>query len=153
MEPRMNVPAVAPHLYKAMLGFETAVRRSLPAGLLHLVKLRASQVNGCAFCVDMHAHDAKADGETDERLFSVVAWREAPYFSDAERAALALTEAATRLADRPDPVPDAVWDEAAAHFDEPTLAALVMAIAAVNSWNRMCVSTGQIAGAHRRAAA
>ncbi|MFD9893800.1 carboxymuconolactone decarboxylase family protein, partial [Amycolatopsis sp. NPDC059027] len=98
------------------------------------------------FCVDMHARDAKKAGETDERLWSVAAWREAPYYTDEERAALALTEAATRLADRSDPVPDDVWDDAADHFDEESLAALVVAIAAINAWNRINVTTRQLAG-------
>ena len=89
-----------------------------------LVHLRASQINGCSVCVDMHARELKKAGETDERLFAVAAWRDTPYFTDAERAALALTEAVTRLSDRPDPVPDEIWDEAARHYDETALAAL-----------------------------
>jgi AhpD family alkylhydroperoxidase len=153
MEPRMNPFTAAPEMYKAMRGFDATVRRSVPATLLHLVKLRVSQINGCAYCVDMHAHEARADGETDERLFALPAWREAPYYTEAERAALALAEAATRIADRPDPVPDEVWAAAAAHHDEPALAGLVMAIAAINSWNRISVATAQVAGAHRRPAA
>jgi AhpD family alkylhydroperoxidase len=110
------------------------------------VHLRASQINGCAVCVDMHARGAKNAGEADERLSTVAAWREAPYFSDAERAALALTEAATRLANRADPVPDEVFDEAARHYDEPALAALIVHIAAINAWNRLNVTTRQPAG-------
>ena len=153
MEPRLNPFTSAPEMYKAMGAFEAAVRRSVPSTLLHLVKLRVSQINGCAYCVDMHAHDARAEGETDERLFALAAWREAPYYTDAERAALALAEAATRLADRPDPVPDEVWETATEHFDEPALGALVMAIAAINSWNRISVATAQVAGSHRRTAA
>jgi alkylhydroperoxidase family enzyme len=94
----------------------------------------------------MHARSLKKSGETDERLFSVAAWRDAPYFTDAERAALALTEAATRLSDRADPVPDEIWDEAARHFDEQKLAALVLAIAVINVWNRLNVTTRQVAG-------
>ena len=152
MEPRINPAQAAAESYRAMLGFEASVRQRLPHSLHELVKLRASQINGCAYCVDMHAHDAKAAGETDERLFALAAWREAPYYTEPERAALALTEAATRLADRVDPVPDEVWDEAARHFDDETLATLVMAIAAINSWNRIAISTRQIAGSHRAAA-
>ena len=94
----------------------------------------------------MHARDLKKAGETDERLFAVAAWREAPYFTDAERAALALTEAATRLSDRADPVPDEIWDEAARHYDEPALAGLIINIALINFWNRINVTTRQVAG-------
>ncbi|GAT67946.1 carboxymuconolactone decarboxylase family protein [Planomonospora sp. ID91781] len=151
MKARMNVGELAPEAYKAMLGLEGFLRTStLPHATLELVKLRASQINGCGFCVDMHAHEAKKAGESDERLFSVAAWREAPYFTDAERAALALAEEATRLADRGEAVPDAVWEEAARHHDEKTLAALVVAIATINAWNRICVTTRQIAGSYRQ---
>jgi AhpD family alkylhydroperoxidase len=124
-----------------------AVRHSgVPATTLYLIELRASQINGCSVCVDIHSRELKFAGETDERIFAVAAWREASYFSDAERAALALTEATTRLADRPDPVPDEVWDEAARHYDEPALAALVVAIAAINTWNRLNAATRQVSG-------
>jgi AhpD family alkylhydroperoxidase len=108
--------------------------------------LRASQINGCGVCVDMHAREMKQAGETDERLFAVVAWRDTPYFSDAERAALALTEAVTRLSDRADAVPDDIWDEAARHYDERALAGVLLAIATINVWNRLNASTRQIAG-------
>jgi AhpD family alkylhydroperoxidase len=118
----------------------------VPATTLALVHLRASQINGCGLCLDMHARHLKDLGESDERLFAAAAWREAPYFTAAERAALALTEAATRLSDRADAVPDAIWDEAARHYDEPALAALVIGIAAINAWNRINVATRQIAG-------
>jgi AhpD family alkylhydroperoxidase len=114
--------------------------------IFDLVHLRASQINGCSVCVDMHARMAKRKGETDERSFTVAAWRDAPYFTDAERAALALTESVTRLSDRPDPVPDDVWNEAARHFDEKQLAALVLSIAVINVWNRLNVTTRQVAG-------
>jgi AhpD family alkylhydroperoxidase len=118
----------------------------LPRSMVDLVSLRASQINGCTVCLDMHHRAAKQAGESDERMFTVAGWRHAPYFSPAERAVLALTEAATRLSDRADPVPDAIWDEAAKHFDERALAALVVHIAAINTWNRLNVTTGQIAG-------
>ena len=118
----------------------------LPKATIDLVHLRASQINGCAVCVDMHSRGAKKAGETDERLFTVAAWRESPYFNDAERAALALAEAATRLSDRADPVPDEIWAEATRHYDEPALAALILAIATVNVWNRLNVTTRQVAG-------
>jgi AhpD family alkylhydroperoxidase len=119
----------------------------VPPATLELVHLRASQINGCSFCVDWGARSAKKAGETDERLFAVAAWREAPYFTDAERAALALTEAVTRLADRADPVPDSIWDEAARHYDEQALAALLIEIAMINVWNRFNVAVRQPAGA------
>jgi AhpD family alkylhydroperoxidase len=112
-----------------------------------LVHLRASQINGCSVCVAMHARELKDAGEADERIFSVAAWRDTPYFTDAERAALDLTEAVTRLADRPDPVPDAVWNEAARLYDEPALAALILSIAQINVWNRLNAAVRQVAGA------
>jgi AhpD family alkylhydroperoxidase len=121
----------------------------VPAKTLELVHLRASQINGCSFCVDSGARSAKKAGETDERLFAVAAWREAPYFTDAERAALALTEAATRLADRADPVPDEIWEEATHHYDEQGLAALILMIAVTNLFNRLNATTRQVAGSQK----
>jgi AhpD family alkylhydroperoxidase len=112
-----------------------------------LVHLRASQINGCSSCVDAGPRYARQAGESDERLFAVAAWRDAPYFTDAARAALALTEALTRLGDRTDPVPDAIWNEAARHYDEPALAALALSIATTVVFNRLNVATRQIAGA------
>ncbi|WP_437684083.1 carboxymuconolactone decarboxylase family protein [Sorangium sp. So ce131] len=141
--PAMLIPGVLQPIY-ALVG---AVKKSgVPARTLELAHLRASQINGCGFCVDVGARDMKKAGETDERLFAVAAWREAPYFTDAERAALALAEAATRLSDRADPVPDDVWEEAARHYDEPALAALILHIALTNFFNRVNVATRQIAG-------
>ena len=122
------------------------VTEEIPIKTLGLVHLRASQINGCSLCVDMHPRMMRKHGETDERLFAVAAWRDAPYFTPAERAALALTEHVTRLADRADPVPDAIWNEAAEHFDEKALAALLLGIAAINVWNRLNVATRQIVG-------
>jgi AhpD family alkylhydroperoxidase len=119
----------------------------VPPATLELVHLRASQINGCSACVDGGTKSARKAGETDERLAAVAAWREAPYFSDAERAALALAEAATRLADRPDPVPDEIWDAAASHYDEKGLAAIVLMIAVTNLFNRLNATTRQVAGA------
>src|SRR2546429_1510690 len=114
MHARMNHPVlVVPDAMKALQALGELTKNSLPEKLLELVHLRASQINGCSVCVDMHPKIARKLGETDERLFAVSAWRDAPYFSDAERAALALTEAVTRLADREDPVRDAIWNEAA----------------------------------------
>ena len=114
--------------------------------LLELMHLRASQINGCGVCAVQHPKIARKLGETDDRIFAVAAWRDAPYFTDAERAALALTEAATRLADTAGAVPDEIWDEAARHYDEQELAALVLAIASINVWNRLNVATRQVAG-------
>ena len=118
----------------------------VPDKTLGLAHLRASQINGCSLCVDGGVRHARKAGESDERLFAVAAWREAPYFTDAERAALALIEAVTRLSDRADPVPDAIWDEAARHFDERALAALVLSIATTNLFNRLNAATRQLAG-------
>ncbi|MCP9951550.1 carboxymuconolactone decarboxylase family protein [Actinomadura madurae] len=141
MQARMNVVKPAAAGYKAMLALESYINGSpVPQSTLELVRLRVSQINGCAFCVNMHATDAKKAGETDERLWSVSAWREAPFFTDEERAALALAEAATRIGENPDGVSDDVWNDAADHYDEESLAALVMVIAAINAWNRINVT-------------
>jgi AhpD family alkylhydroperoxidase len=121
-------------------------KTGVPARTLELVNLRASQINGCSVCVDGHPRIARKLGETDERLFAVAAWRDSPYFTEAERAALALAEAVTRLDDRSDPVPDEVWEEAARHYDETALAGLVLAIANINVWNRLNVATRQPGG-------
>jgi AhpD family alkylhydroperoxidase len=148
MQARMNNPAqVIPDAMNAILALLKATRKGgVPQATLELVHLRASQINGCSFCVDSGARSARKAGETDERLFAVAAWREAPYFTDAERAALALTEAVTRLSDRTDPVPDAIWDEAARHYDEQGLAALTLMIATTNLFNRLNATTRQVAG-------
>lgn len=118
----------------------------VPQHTLDLVHLRASQINGCSFCVVGGIQHARKAGETDERLFAVAAWREAPYFTDAECAALALAEAVTRIGDRSDPVPDEIWAEAARHYDERALAALVLWIGITNLYNRINVATRQPAG-------
>jgi AhpD family alkylhydroperoxidase len=146
MQPRIEQPAqTVPGAMQALLELGNAIKQvGLPVTTRHLLHLRASQINGCSVCVDMHSRELKAAGEPDERISTVAAWRETPYFTDAERAALALSEAATRLADRSDPVPDAVWDEAARHYDEAQLAALVLSIATVNTWNRLNAATRQI---------
>ena len=148
MQARMKNPAMLfPEAMKALQAVGESVKNSgVPSKLLELIHLRASQINGCSVCVDLHVRLAKAAGENDERLFAVAAWRDAPYFTDAERAALALTEAVTRLSDRSDPVPDDVYDEATRYFDERTLAALILAIANISVWNRLNVTTRQIAG-------
>ena len=148
MQARMNHPAmVVPDAMKTLQALGALTQKALPEKLAELVHLRASQINGCSACVDMHPRLARKSGETDERLFSVAAWRDTPYFTEPERAALALTEALTRLSDRADPVPDAIWSEADKHFDEPTLAALILAIANINVWNRLNVAVRQPAGA------
>jgi AhpD family alkylhydroperoxidase len=148
MQARMNNPVfIVPDAMQALLALGTSTKKGgVPTRTLDLVNLRASQINGCSVCVEMHAQDLKKGGETDQRVFAVAAWREAPYFTDAERAALALTEAATRLSDRADPVPDEIWDEAARHYDERALSALIIAIANINVWNRLNVTTRQVAG-------
>ncbi|WP_456660763.1 carboxymuconolactone decarboxylase family protein [Bradyrhizobium sp. JR3.5] len=148
MKARMNHPVmVVPDAMKALQALSESTKQALPEKLLELVHLRASQINGCSVCVDMHPKLARRAGETDERLFAVGAWRDTPYFTEAERAALALTEAVTRLSDREDPVTDAVWDEAAKHFNEQQLASLVLGIAAINVWNRLNVAVRQPVGA------
>jgi len=148
MQARMNNPAVVlPDAMAALQAFgKSAEKGDVPSATIGLVQLRASQINGCSVCVDSHPRFMKKAGETDDRLFAVAAWRDAPYFSDAERAALALAEAVTRLADRADPVPDEIWDEAARHYDEQALAALIIAIATINVWNRLNVAIRQVAG-------
>ncbi|HEX4034897.1 MAG TPA: carboxymuconolactone decarboxylase family protein [Solirubrobacteraceae bacterium] len=148
MQPRIENPAVAaPDVMKALQQLGAAAKKSgLPETTLLLVEVRASQINSCSVCLDMHTRELKGAGETDERINMIAAWREAPYYSDAERSALALTEAVTRIADRADPVPDEVWDAAARHYDEAQLGALVVAIAAINTWNRINAATRQITG-------
>ncbi len=148
MQARLKNPAmINPEAMQALYALSKSTeKRGVPERTLGLVHLRASQINGCSVCLDMHARMMKKAGETDERLFAVAGWRDAPYFTEAERAALALTEAATRLSDRSDPVPDDVWEEAARHYDEQALAALVIAIATINVWNRLNVVTRQVAG-------
>jgi AhpD family alkylhydroperoxidase len=143
-----NPAAIIPDAMQAIQALNAATGQGGVSALtLGLVHLRASQVNGCSFCCDSGSRHARASGETDERLFSVAAWRDAPYFTGAERAALALTEAVTRLSDRADPVPDEIWDEAARHYDERGLAALILMIATTNVFNRLNVTTRQVAGA------
>jgi AhpD family alkylhydroperoxidase len=148
MQARMKNPAlVVPGAMQALQGLAAAVEKGgVPKRTLGLVHLRASLINGCGVCLDLHARGAKAEGESDERLLTVAGWRDAPYFTDAERAALALTEAVTRLSDRSDPVPDTIWEEAARHYDERALGALILWIALANVWNRLNVTTNQVAG-------
>lgn len=149
MQPRMKNPAaVLTDAFPAVQQLLGAARTGgVPDSTLELVHLRASQINGCSACVHGGAFSARKAGVDDKRINTVAAWRETPYFSDAERAALALTEAATRLADKSEGVPDAIWDEAAGHFDEKGLAAIVLTIATTNMLNRLNATTRQIAGA------
>ncbi|NLE79603.1 MAG: carboxymuconolactone decarboxylase family protein [Rhodococcus sp.] len=148
MQARMNNPVkVLPKAMKALYALSTSTDDGgVPASTIHLVHLRASQINGCGVCVDMHVKEARKDGDTDERLHAVAGWRDTPYFDDAERAALALTESVTRLSDRSDAVPDDVWNEATRYYDEAQMSALLVQIAAINAWNRLNVSTKQVAG-------
>ena len=148
MKPRIKNPAaVVPNAMTALLNLaKVAESSAIPARTLSLVHLRASQLNHCAVCVDMEIKKS-AERETAQRLGAVAVWRDAPFFTEAERAALALTESVTRLADRDDAVSDAVWAEAARHYDEPQLASLVLYISITNVWNRLNVATRQVAGA------
>jgi AhpD family alkylhydroperoxidase len=149
MHARMKNPVfVLPDAYQALLALNKSTEKAgVPAVTHQLVHLRASQINGCSVCVNMHAEELKKAGETDQRIFTVAAWRDTPFFTDAERAALALAEALTRIADQSDPVPDEIWDEAAKHYDEKALAALVLTIAQINVWNRVNIAVRQVAGA------
>ena len=142
-----NPAALVPGAMQAIQGLIGAVHKAgTPDKVLQLAHLRASQINGCAACIDGGVKHAKQAGESDERLFTVSAWREAPYFTDTERAAMALAEAMTRLDDRADPVPDEIWNEAKKHFDERALSGLVLWIGTTNLFNRLNVTTRQPAG-------
>ena len=149
MEARMTHPVyVVPAALKALTAYSRAGEGlGVPAETLEMLHLRASQINGCSVCVQLHSSNLKKEGMSDERLYAVAAWRDAPYFTDAERAALELTETVTRIADRGDPVPDEVWAEAARHYDDQGLSALLIAITSINVWNRLNAATRQVAGA------
>jgi AhpD family alkylhydroperoxidase len=149
MQARMSNPAITvPGAMDALQALSKAAHQTgLPATTLELVQLRASQINGCSVCLQMHARDLRKAGESDEKIDTVAGWHDAPHFDDAERAALALTEAVTRLSDKSDAVPDDVYAEAAAHYDEQQLGGLILSIAGINVWNRVNVSTRQVAGA------
>jgi len=148
MQARMKNPVmIISGAMQPALALVAAVKNgSVPAKTLEHSHLRASQINGCSFCVDMGARELKKAGESDDRLFAVSAWREAPYFTDAERAVLELTEAATRLSDRGDAVPDEIWKEAARYYDEKQLATIILNIALTNFWNRLNATVRQVAG-------
>jgi AhpD family alkylhydroperoxidase len=127
---------------------KAAAKTGVPFATRKIVELRASQINGCSVCVDMHTRELRKAGETEERIATVAAWRETPWFSDAERAALALTEALTRLADRPESVTDEIWQAAAKHYDETQLGGLLIEIGTINVWNRLNAATHQLAGSY-----
>jgi len=148
MEPRMNHPvAVVPGALEALQGVsKAAAKTGVPDATAKMVALRASQINGCSFCVEMHTRELREAGESEERIATVAAWREAPWFSDAERAALALTEAVTRIADRPESITDEIWADAAMHYDESQLGGLLLDIGAINVWNRLNAATRTLAG-------
>lgn len=150
MASRGQYVTAAPGAYKAMLALETYVRSSgLEHSLLHLIKVRASQINGCAYCIDMHWKDARAEGETEERLYMLNAWEESSLYTPRERAALKLTEAVTLIRDTH--VPDEVFAEAAEHFSEQELPNVVVAIATINSWNRLAITFRSEPGHYRPA--
>ena len=152
MDTRFNYVNVAPGTYEAMRGLERYLRSSgLEEALVHLVKLRASQINGCAYCLDMHWKDLRALGETEQRLYSLDAWRECPYYTDRERAALAWTEAVTLITNGH--VPDAVYDEARTQFGEKELADLTFAVATINAWNRLAIAARVEPGTYQPAIA
>lgn len=152
MEPRLNYMKVAPGAYKAMAGLEQYLREcGLEEPLLHLLKLRASQINGCAYCLDMHWKDLRAIGENEQRLYSLDAWRESPYYTERERAALAWTEAVTLITDGH--VPDSVYEEVRRQFSEKELSDLTLAIATINSWNRLAIAGRTVPGTYQPAKA
>ena len=145
MKPRLNPYQAAPAAIKPMLDFESAVQGlGIEPRLMHLIKMRASQINGCAFCLDMHAHEARADGEAQQRLDVLPAWRETNLFDEREQAALAWTEALTRIADTH--APDHVYERFAAAFDEKERVAITLAIVAINGWNRMAIGFRSVPG-------
>jgi AhpD family alkylhydroperoxidase len=150
MPSRIDFPKAAPGAYMAMRGLEAYVRQSgLEPTLLELVKTRASQLNGCAYCIDMHTKDARANGETEQRLYALPAWRETPFFSERERAALAWTEAVTLVADAP--IDEDDYADVRDHFDEKSLVDLTLAIVAINGWNRLSIAFATVPGSYRRA--
>jgi AhpD family alkylhydroperoxidase len=145
MKPRLNTATVSPGAYRAMLGLEKFIHESsIEPKLIHLLKMRASQINGCAYCLDMHSKDARALGETEQRLYGLDAWREAQYYSDRERAALEWTEALTLVTEGH--VPDEVYERARKQFSEKELVELSMVAVAINGWNRLAIAFRTEAG-------
>jgi len=152
MEERIHYTKVAPLAYHAMLGLEKYLHESgLEVGLLHLIKLRASQINGCAYCLDMHWKDLRAIGETEQRMYSLDAWEESPYYTERERAALAWTDAVTRVSETR--VPDEVYEKVREHFSEKELADLTLAVATINAWNRLAIAGRVTPGTYQPAKA
>jgi len=150
LEPRIDYTKVAPGAYQAMAGLEAYIRQTgLEPSLLELVRLRASQINGCAYCIDMHTKDARARGESEQRLYELDAWRETPFYSERERAALAWTEAVTLIANGH--APDDVYEQARQHFSEKELVDLTLAIVAINGWNRLAISMRTVPGTYQPA--
>ncbi len=148
MHPRIEYGEVAPGALHAMLGLEEYVHASgLEPALVELVKVRASQLNGCAYCLDMHTKDARARGEKEQRLYAVAVWHEAPFFTERERAALAWTEAVTRVGETR--VPDEVYEETRRHFSQKELVDLTLAVVAINGWNRLAVAFRTVPGSYR----
>lgn len=148
MKPRLDYKQVAPAVFKAMLAFESFVHQcGLPPALLELVKIRASQINGCAYCLDMHTKDARAQGETEQRIYALSAWRETPFFTEKERAALAWTEAVTLVASSQ--VPDEEYEILRRHFSEPEMVNLTAAVVAINGWNRLAVGFRSVPGSYQ----
>lgn len=149
MQPRLKYSDVAPDATRAMMGLERYVHQSdLEPSLIELVKIRASQLNGCAYCLDMHTKDARAAGETEQRLYTLTAWQETPFYTPRERAALAWTEAVTQIGDGH--VPQEIYEQACAQFSEKELVDLTMAVIAINGWNRLAISFRTVPGTYRR---
>jgi AhpD family alkylhydroperoxidase len=150
MQSRINIGKAAPGVYQAMMSLGTYLHQSgLELSLIDLIALRASQINGCAYCIDMHWKDLRAGGENEQRLYGLNAWRESPYYTDRERAALAWTEAVTRVAEGN--VPDQVYEEVRPHFNEKELADLTLAVASINAWNRLNIATRTVPGTYQPA--
>lgn len=149
MQARLDAQKVSPAAYQALLGLEMFVRKQskLEPALIELVKMRASQINGCAYCIDMHAKDARAEGETEQRIYALSAWEETPFFTDRERAALALTEAITLVGEGH--VPDAVYEKSRKSFSEEELVNLTMAIITINGWNRLAITFRYVPGEYQ----
>jgi AhpD family alkylhydroperoxidase len=151
MKSRLESQNVSSEAYQAMLTLETSVRKfsKIEPSLMELIKMRASQLNGCAYCLDMHSKDARAEGETEQRLYTLSAWRETPFFTERERAALAWTEAVTLITEGH--VPDAVYEEARRLFSEEELVHLTMSVVAINGWNRLAIAFRAVPGAYQPA--
>lgn len=148
MKERLNYAEIAPDALKAMLGLEKYVAGSgLERPLYELVKTRASQINGCAYCLDMHTKDARKAGETEQRLYALSAWRKTPFYTERERAALEWTETLTLISEND--VPDSLYDSVRKHFDEKEIVALTMAIIAINGWNRLAIGFRTVPGTYK----